>query len=76
MVHVETELVGRCRLCLEVERGFKLVLGVQLGGTGDEIGGRKGEVFEESEGPIEDILGERKDKILYIPSICAIFVLR
>ena len=29
-----------------------------------------GEVFEESEGPIEDILGERKDKILYIPSIC------
>jgi hypothetical protein len=27
--------------------------------------GREGEVFEESEGPIEDILGGRKDKMLY-----------
>jgi len=41
MVHVETELVGRGRLCLEVEGRFKLGLGVHLGGTGDEIcGGR------------------------------------
>jgi hypothetical protein len=54
-----------------MKSGFKLGLGgIHLGGTGDGIGGREGEVFEESEGPIEDILGERKDKILYIPSIC------
>jgi hypothetical protein len=65
VVHVETELVCRGGLCLEMESGFKLGLGVHLGGTGDEIGGRESEVFEESEGPIEDILGERKDKILY-----------
>lgn len=71
MVHVETELVGRGGLWLEMKRGLKLGLGVHLGGTGDEIGGREGEVFEESEGPIEDTLGERKDKILYIPSVCS-----
>jgi hypothetical protein len=66
MVHVETELVGRGGVWLEMKRGLELRLGVHLGGTGDEISGREGEVFEESEGPIEDILGERKDKILYI----------
>ena len=66
MVHVETELVGRGGVWLEMKSGLKLGLGVHLGGTGDEISGREGEVFEESEGPIEDILGERKDKILYI----------
>ena len=66
VVHVKTELVGRGGLWLEMKSGLKLGLGVHLGGTGDEISGREGEVFEESEGPIEDILGERKDKILYI----------
>jgi hypothetical protein len=38
MVHVETELVCRGGLWLEMERGLKLGLGVHLGGTGDEIG--------------------------------------
>jgi hypothetical protein len=41
MVHVETELVCRSGLCLEMKSGFKLGLGIHLGGTGDEIGGRE-----------------------------------
>jgi hypothetical protein len=41
MVHVETELVGRGGVWLEMERGLKLGLGVHLGGTGDEIGGER-----------------------------------
>ena len=36
---------------------------------------REGEVFEESEGPIEDILGGRKDKILYISRDAHLFLI-
>jgi hypothetical protein len=56
VIHVERELVSTGGLGLERDR-VELRLGIHLGWRGGWETGSKGRVFEESEGPIEDILG-------------------